>query len=110
MFLNVINRSLVLGLLLIVFGMPIGSAHVNIITSMFMAEMSGSAVADAAVMSKVFVLTQAEWDVYVSNVTGDKIEKGKENTYANMPMLFSTLSTSKKTPESCSFLEGNSRQ
>ena len=32
-----------------------GLAHVNIVTSMFMAEMSGSAVADAAVMSKVFV-------------------------------------------------------
>ena len=38
-----------------------------------------------------YQLTQAEWDVYVSNVTGDKIEKGKENAYANMPMLFSTL-------------------
>ena len=32
-----------------------GLAHVNVATSMFMAEMSGSAVADAAVMSKVFV-------------------------------------------------------
>ena len=32
-----------------------GLAHVNVVTSMFMAEMSGSAVADAAVMSKVFV-------------------------------------------------------
>ena len=32
-----------------------GLAHVNVLTSMFMAEMSGSAVADAAVMSKVFV-------------------------------------------------------
>jgi len=32
-----------------------GLAHVNVTTSMFMAEMSGSAVADAAVMSKVFV-------------------------------------------------------
>lgn len=32
-----------------------GLGHVNIVTSMFMAEMSGSAVADAAVMSKVFV-------------------------------------------------------
>jgi C4-dicarboxylate transporter, DctM subunit len=32
-----------------------GLSHVNIVTSMFMAEMSGSAVADAAVMSKVFV-------------------------------------------------------
>ncbi|MGC1441302.1 MAG: TRAP transporter large permease subunit, partial [Burkholderiaceae bacterium] len=29
-----------------------GLAHVNVVTSMFMAEMSGSAVADAAVMSK----------------------------------------------------------
>ena len=38
-----------------------------------------------------YQLTQAEWDVYVSNVTGDKIERGKENAYANMPMLFSTL-------------------
>ena len=36
-------------------------------------------------------LTQAEWDVYVSNVTGNKIEKGKENAYANTPVLFSTL-------------------
>ena len=32
-----------------------GLAHVNVVTSMFMAEMSGSAVADAAAMSKVFV-------------------------------------------------------
>ncbi len=32
-----------------------GLAHVNVMTSMFMAEMSGSAVADAAVMSKVFI-------------------------------------------------------
>lgn len=32
-----------------------GLGHVNVVTSMFMAEMSGSAVADAAVMSKVFV-------------------------------------------------------
>ena len=32
-----------------------GLAHVNVLTSMIMAEMSGSAVADAAVMSKVFV-------------------------------------------------------
>ena len=32
-----------------------GLGQVNIVTSMFMAEMSGSAVADAAVMSKVFV-------------------------------------------------------
>jgi C4-dicarboxylate transporter, DctM subunit len=32
-----------------------GLAHVNVLTSMFMAEMSGSAVADAAVMSKIFV-------------------------------------------------------
>ena len=32
-----------------------GLSHVNVVTSMFMAEMSGSAVADAAVMSKVFV-------------------------------------------------------
>lgn len=32
-----------------------GLSHINIVTSMFMAEMSGSAVADAAVMSKVFV-------------------------------------------------------
>ncbi len=32
-----------------------GLAHVNVVTSMFMAEMSGSAVADAAVMSKIFV-------------------------------------------------------
>jgi len=34
-----------------------GLAHVNVVTSMFMAEMSGSAVADAAVMSKIFVPT-----------------------------------------------------
>ena len=32
-----------------------GLAHVNVVTSMFMAAMSGSAVADAAVMSKIFV-------------------------------------------------------
>ncbi len=32
-----------------------GLAHVNVVTSMFMAEMSGSAVADAAVMSTIFV-------------------------------------------------------
>ena len=32
-----------------------GLSHVNVMTSMFMAEMSGSAVADAAVMSKIFV-------------------------------------------------------
>ncbi len=32
-----------------------GLSHINVLTSMFMAEMSGSAVADAAVMSKVFV-------------------------------------------------------
>jgi len=32
-----------------------GLGHVNVVTSMFMAEMSGSAVADAAVMSKIFV-------------------------------------------------------
>jgi len=32
-----------------------GLAHVNVLASMFMAEMSGSAVADAAVMSKIFV-------------------------------------------------------
>lgn len=32
-----------------------GLSHANIVTSMFMAEMSGSAVADAAVMSKIFV-------------------------------------------------------
>ncbi|MFD0915197.1 TRAP transporter large permease [Pseudahrensia aquimaris] len=32
-----------------------GLSHVNVVTSMFMAEMSGSAVADAAVMSKIFV-------------------------------------------------------
>src|SRR5690606_4989703 len=32
-----------------------GLAHVNVVTSMFMAEMSGSAVADAAAMSKIFV-------------------------------------------------------
>ena len=32
-----------------------GLANVNVVTSMFLAEMSGSAVADAAVMSKVFV-------------------------------------------------------
>ena len=32
-----------------------GLSHINVVTSMFMAEMSGSAVADAAVMSKVFV-------------------------------------------------------
>ncbi len=36
-----------------------GLAHVNVVTSMFMAEMSGSAVADAAVMSKVFVPSMA---------------------------------------------------
>lgn len=32
-----------------------GLAHVNVVTSMFMAEMSGSAVADAAIMSKIFI-------------------------------------------------------
>jgi tripartite ATP-independent transporter DctM subunit len=32
-----------------------GLSHANVVTSMFMAEMSGSAVADAAVMSKIFV-------------------------------------------------------
>lgn len=32
-----------------------GLGHVNVLTSMFMAEMSGSAVADSAVMSKIFV-------------------------------------------------------
>ncbi|MDW6093545.1 TRAP transporter large permease [Vibrio rhizosphaerae] len=32
-----------------------GLGHINVLTSMFMAEMSGSAVADAAVMSKIFV-------------------------------------------------------
>ena len=32
-----------------------GLSHINVVTSMFMAEMSGSAVADAAVMSKIFV-------------------------------------------------------
>jgi tripartite ATP-independent transporter DctM subunit len=32
-----------------------GLSHVNVLTSMFMAEMSGSAVADAAIMSKIFV-------------------------------------------------------
>jgi tripartite ATP-independent transporter DctM subunit len=32
-----------------------GLSHINVLTSMFMAEMSGSAVADAAVMSKIFV-------------------------------------------------------
>ena len=32
-----------------------GLAQVNVVTSMFMAEMSGSAVADAAIMSKIFV-------------------------------------------------------
>ncbi|WP_420393189.1 TRAP transporter large permease [Acuticoccus sp.] len=32
-----------------------GLAHANVVTSMFMAEMSGSAVADAAAMSKIFV-------------------------------------------------------
>ena len=32
-----------------------GLSHINIVTSMFMAEMSGSAVADAAAMSKIFV-------------------------------------------------------
>ncbi len=37
-----------------------GLAHVNVVTSMFMAEMSGSAVADAAVMSKVFVPSMAK--------------------------------------------------
>ena len=36
-----------------------GLAHVNVVTSMFMAEMSGSAVADAAVMSKIFVPSMA---------------------------------------------------
>lgn len=36
-----------------------GLAHVNVVTSMFMAEMSGSAVADAAVMSKIFVPNMA---------------------------------------------------
>lgn len=37
-----------------------GLAHVNVVSSMFMAEMSGSAVADAAVMSKIFVPTMAK--------------------------------------------------
>ncbi len=37
-----------------------GLAHVNVVTSMFMAEMSGSAVADAAVMSKIFVPSMAK--------------------------------------------------
>ena len=37
-----------------------GLAHVNVMTSMFMAEMSGSAVADAAVMSKIFVPSMAK--------------------------------------------------
>ncbi|MGE0717494.1 MAG: TRAP transporter large permease [Alphaproteobacteria bacterium] len=32
-----------------------GLAHVNVVTNMFMAEMSGSATADAAVLSKLFV-------------------------------------------------------
>ena len=32
-----------------------GLAHVNVVTNMFMAEMSGSAVADAAALSKIFV-------------------------------------------------------
>lgn len=32
-----------------------GLGHVNVVTNMFMAEMSGSAVADAAVLSKIFV-------------------------------------------------------
>ena len=32
-----------------------GLAHVNVLTSMFMAEMSGSAVADVAALSKIFV-------------------------------------------------------
>lgn len=32
-----------------------GLSHVNVLTSMFIAEMSGSAVADAAVSSKIFV-------------------------------------------------------
>lgn len=32
-----------------------GLGHVNVLTNMFMAEMSGSAVADAAVLSKMFV-------------------------------------------------------
>jgi tripartite ATP-independent transporter DctM subunit len=32
-----------------------GVAHVNVVTNMFMAEMSGSASADAAVLSKIFV-------------------------------------------------------
>lgn len=36
-----------------------GLSHVNVMTSMFMAEMSGSAVADAAVMSKIFVPNMA---------------------------------------------------
>ncbi|MEP3248470.1 MAG: TRAP transporter large permease [Sneathiella sp.] len=36
-----------------------GLSHVNVVTSMFMAEMSGSAVADAAVMSKIFVPSMA---------------------------------------------------
>ena len=32
-----------------------GLSHINIVASMFMAEMSGSAVADAAMMSKIFI-------------------------------------------------------
>lgn len=46
-----------------------GLAHVNVVTSMFMAEMSGSAVADAAVMSKIFVPTM-EKQGYPRNFAG----------------------------------------
>lgn len=37
-----------------------GLAHVSVVTSMSMAEMSGSVVADAAVMSKIFVPSMAK--------------------------------------------------
>lgn len=36
-----------------------GLAHANVVSSMFMAEMSGSAVADAAMMGKIFIPSMA---------------------------------------------------
>lgn len=36
-----------------------------------------------------YKLTQAEWDIYVANLTGDKLPKNR--AYADMPILFSTL-------------------
>ena len=38
---------------------------------------------------KGYQFTQAEWDIYVANLTGDKLPKNR--AYADMPILFSTL-------------------